>query len=207
MTSTLRIALEDGKTWSFASAIDWPGWCRRAKGEDAAVDELLGYGDRYRAVAGPRVEVGPPNVVGRVSGNATTDFGAPGLPGPWDDEPLDAAEAARQVGLLQACWRAFDEAAAAAPAVLPKGPRGGGRDRDGIVEHAREAERTCARKIGVRLPPRAPWDEQRAGIGETLLGESRPEAKAAGWSPRYFLRRTAWHVLDLAWELQDKTDP
>jgi hypothetical protein len=24
------------------------------------------------------------------------------------------------------------------------------------------------------------------------------------WSPRYFVRRVAWHVLDHAWELEDR---
>jgi hypothetical protein len=206
VTNTLRVGLEEAKTWCFASAVDWPGWCRRGKGEDAAVAALLAYADRYQAVAGPRFESGIPRVIGRVKGNATTDFGAPGLPGPWDDEPLDAEEAARQAGLLRASWQAFDSAVASAPAVLPKGPRGGGRDRDAIVGHVREAERTYARKIGVRLPPRTPWDEQRASIDERLRQDDGPEAHAAGWSPRYFLRRTAWHVLDHAWELQDKSD-
>ena len=203
MSSVLRVGLEDGKTWCFASAVDWPGWCRRGKGEDAAVAALLSYAERYEAVAGPRFEVGAPTIIGRVGGNATTDFGAPGLPGPWDDEPLDAREALRQVGLQRSSWRAFDEAAKAAPAVLPKGPRGGGRDRAGIVEHVREAERTYARKIGVRLPPRTPWDEQRAGIVESL-SQGVPQSTSS-CSARYFLRRTAWHILDHAWELQDKS--
>jgi hypothetical protein len=30
-TPTLRVALECGRTWTFATAIDWPGWCRRTK--------------------------------------------------------------------------------------------------------------------------------------------------------------------------------
>jgi hypothetical protein len=30
------VGLEVGKTWLFASAVDWPGWSRRGKGEDAA---------------------------------------------------------------------------------------------------------------------------------------------------------------------------
>ncbi len=36
MTST-RVQLELGKRWVFASALDWPGWCRRGKGEEAAL--------------------------------------------------------------------------------------------------------------------------------------------------------------------------
>jgi hypothetical protein len=141
-------------------------------------------------------------VIGRVDGNATTDFGAPGVPGPWDKALIDAGQVARQVGLLRSSWGAFDEAAAAA--VLPKGPRGGGRDRDDIAEHVREAERSYARKVGVRVAPHTPWSEQRDRIAGTLLQEGAAPATTA-WPPRYFIRRTAWHALDHAWEIEDKS--
>ncbi len=200
----IRVGLEVGKTWVFASALDWPGWCRRGKGEDAALATLMDYTDRYAALAGTEFRGGTPQLVGRVPGDATTDFGAPGVVGPWDDEPWSGAEAARQVGLLQGCWRAFDAAVSVAPAALPKGPRGGGRDRDGIVDHTREAERSYARKVGVRLPPRTPWEERRAAISRALLDE-KGSAEATRWPPRYLVRRVAWHVLDHAWELEDKS--
>jgi len=202
--TALRIGLEVGKTWTFASALDWPGWCRRGKGEDAAVACLLDYAPRYRKVAGRNFRVGTPEVVGWVTGNASTDFGAPGMRGPWDDDRLDAREANRQVKLLRAAWAAFDAAADAAPAVLLKGPRGGGRDRDGIGEHVREAERSYARRLGVRLPPRTPWAEQRDAIADALTGAGGP-GDGGSWPARYLIRRTAWHVLDHAWELEDKT--
>jgi hypothetical protein len=199
----IRVGLEVGKTWVFASALDWPGWCRRGRGEDAALAQLMDYADRYAAVAGTAVGGGTPHVVGRVHGDATTDFGAPNAVGPWDDDPWSGAEPARQVGLLENCWLAFDAAAAAAPEVLPKGPRGGGRDRDGIVEHTRQAERSYARKVGVRLPPRTPWPDQRAALGQALLDETT--AGPTQWPRRYLVRRVAWHVLDHAWELEDKS--
>jgi hypothetical protein len=28
-----------------------------------------------------------------------------------------------------------------------------------------------------------------------------------GWPPRYAARRIAWHVLDHAWEMEDRSDP
>ena len=34
------VFLETGPTWTWASALEWPGWCRRGKGEEAAVEEL-----------------------------------------------------------------------------------------------------------------------------------------------------------------------
>jgi hypothetical protein len=57
-------------------------------------------------------------------------------------------------------------------------------------------------ELGVRLPPRTPWGEQRDAIADALRGGGD---SGAAWAPRYLIRRTAWHVLDHAWELEDKT--
>lgn len=199
--SRIRVGLEVGRTWVFASALDWPGWCRRGKGEQAALDTLEAYAGRYARVAGAGFAPDAFEVVGSVQGNATTDFGAPDIRSDWDDEPLEPEEAARQTELLRRTWAALDRAARKAPEVLPKGPRGGGRDRQGIVAHACEAERSWARRIGARVAPRTPWPAQRQAIVDALLRGEEPTA----WPRRYFLRRSAWHVLDHAWELEDKT--
>jgi len=199
-SADIRVYLEVGRTWTFAGAIDWPGWCRRGKGEQGALDALLNYADRYAAVAGSQFAPGELHVMGKLPGNATTDFGAPDGRGPWDDEPLDRAEASRLTGLLEACWRAFDAVVAGAPEHLRKGPRGGGRDRDAIVDHVREAERSYGRTIGVRMPPRTAWSEQR----EAIAAAFRAGAAGGSWPPRYAVRRFAWHVLDHAWEIEDK---
>jgi hypothetical protein len=200
-TTKTRVALERGSTWTFATAIDWPGWCRRGRGDGAAVEALLDYAERYALIAGDGFSPGPVVVVGEVLGNATTDFGAPGVPGPWDDEALGRAERLRLCGLLESSWSYFDAVGRGAPAELRKGPRGGGRDRDKIVDHVREAERAYGSKVGRRIAPRTPWPEQR----EVLAGALR-EGPCAGWSARYALRRLAWHVLDHAWEIEDKSD-
>jgi hypothetical protein len=201
MASPTRVYLEVGQRWVFACALDWPGWCRRAKGEQAALDALVAYAGRYGAVAGPDFVPGYLEVVGRVQGSATTDFGAPEAKGEWDHEPLDQAEAMRFEDLLEVCWRAFDGVAANAPAELRKGPRGGGRDRDAVVEHVRESERNYGRSVGVRLPPGTPWQEQR----QALLAALRAGAPGAAWPVRYAFRRLAWHVLDHVWEIEDRT--
>ena len=39
----VRVGLEIGPRWVFASALDWPGWCRRGRGEQAALDTLLDH--------------------------------------------------------------------------------------------------------------------------------------------------------------------
>jgi hypothetical protein len=106
------------------------------------------------------------------------------------------------VGVLRDCWTAFDRVAANAPEVLRTGPRGGGRDRDAIADHVREAERAYAPKIGTRIPPRTPWPEQRDMIAEGLLAGPT----GARWPLGYTLRRLAWHVLDHAWEIEDRRE-
>jgi hypothetical protein len=199
--STTPVYLELGRTWTFACALDWPGWCRRGKGEEAALEALAAYADRYAAAVGGSFTPGGFEVVGRLPGSATTDFGAPDAKGPWDDVPLVGAEADRQAERLDACWYALDRAVAAAPEELRKGPRGGGRDRDAVAVHVQEAERAYARKAGVRLPPRTPWADQRTA----LLDAIRAGTADGAWPARYAVRRIGWHVLDHAWEIEDRS--
>jgi hypothetical protein len=206
--ATVRIYLEQGRTRTFASALDWPGWTRSGRGDEGAVDALLDYAERYAQVAA-RAGVRFPtsvalDVVERVPGGATTDFGAPERAATADLEPLAAAALSRQVAILESCWDTLADAAARASAELRKGPRGGGRDRDDVVRHVQEAERSYARKLGVRHPPyKQPGDvtAMRADLVAALL-----DGAAEGpWSPAYAIRRTAWHVLDHAWEIEDKS--
>jgi hypothetical protein len=198
--STLRVALEEGKTWTFATAVDWPGWCRRGKGIEAAIEELDSYRDRYRSIVGETLPAGSIEVIGRVAGGGGTDFGAPMETGPWDYEPVNKADADRLGRILQACWSYFDGVVAASPAELRKGPRGGGRDRDNMVDHVREAERSYGSRFGVRVPPRTLWPEQRALLLATLTDQPAD----ARWPLRYAVRRVAWHVTDHAWEMEDR---
>jgi len=197
---TTRVYLEVGKTWTFACAIDWPGWCRRGKTADEALETLSSYTSRYAVVGGHAFKPGTIDVVARIPGDATTDFGAPSVTGAWDDEPMSPAERKRLAGLLDSTWLVFDDVVARAPSTLRKGPRGGGRDRDEMAEHVREAERTYARKIDVRVAPRTPWVEQRAAI-VAALGQGNA---GGAWPVRYLVRRIAWHVMDHAWEIEDR---
>jgi hypothetical protein len=197
------VYLEVGKTWTFACALDWPGWCRRGKGEEAALDALLDYAPRYRKVAGRGWKPGELEVIGRIPGDATTDFGAPHIVGPWDHKGLSPAKRADQLDVLQRCWTYFDKVVDGAPASLRKGPRGGGRDRDKIVDHVREAERAYAPAFGIRVPPRTPMPEHR----EIIMTGLRAEPEKPKWPLPYVVRRVAWHVLDHAWEIEDRSKP
>jgi len=216
------IYLELGKRRVFAAAVEWPGWCRAGSHEGQAIDALAAAADRYAVVARRAgVPFGPPDaqdfeVIERLPGSASTDFGVPGAAPACDAEPgLDARGAKRIAALVAATWLVFDDVVAAAPLELRKGPRGGGRNRDKIVEHVLNAEVAYARKLGLREPPLQTSDAAavgafRATLAETLeaaikqRGSPGPSTVPGAWLPRYAARRIAWHVLDHAWEIEDK---
>jgi hypothetical protein len=149
--------------------------------------------------------------VERLKGSASTEFGVPGEVAKRDTTSLSAAEGKRLASLVQAAWALHDEILADAPAVLRKGPRGGGRDRDKMAEHVRDAEGAYVRKLGVRFSPPDRHDrravaEFRAAITDALQRPSKGNALVEkGWPQRYAARRLAWHALDHAWEMQDRS--
>lgn len=208
--------LEIGKNRVFACALDWPGWCRVGKDERLALEALAGYLPRYAAVveeAGLALPGDAFDVVERVPGTGATDFGVPGEIAAADARPLDAPAAKRLAGLVEAAWTTFDRAVERAPAELRKGPRGGGRDRDKMVDHVLGAEAGYARKLGVKHAQPALGD--RAAILAlrrdllAVLGEASDGSRLTptGWPPRYAARRIAWHVLDHTWEMEDRARP
>ncbi len=216
-SSATAVYVEAGKKRAFASARDWPGWCRAGRDEEAALDALAEYAPRYAVVAAeaglpfPASVVDRLEVVERLPGDATTEFGAPGAVAEGDADELSPAEARRQAALLEAAWAVFDRVAAAAPAALAKGPRGGGRDRDPIVDHVVGAEAGYARKIGIAH--KAPSGADPAGtaaLRDDILDAFRSRRfgappRSKPWPARYAIRRIAWHVLDHAWEIEDKS--
>src|SRR2546430_17025712 len=93
MASTTRVYVERGDKRAFASAADWPGWCRAGKTEAAALEALAAYAPRYARVAKlARLELPKAatnfDVVERSQGNATTDFGPPGIPPNNEANPM-----------------------------------------------------------------------------------------------------------------------
>ncbi len=200
--ATSRVYLEEGKSNVFAVSLDWPGWCRRAKTPVAAIEALDAYRERYASVLTVPFDAGTIKVIETLPGNVTTEFGAPNVIGPWDAETLAPKELDRRIAVLQDCWNYFDAVVDAAPVTLRKGPRGGGRDREAIADHVREAERAYCSRAGFRVAPRTPWDEQRDVVVTTL----RATATHPKWPSAYALRRCAWHVLDHAWEIEDRSE-
>ena len=215
--SIVPVFIEVGSKRTFASAADWPGWCRTAKTEELALEALLAYVPRFEVVARHAGIAFPSaielSVVEHLPGDATTDFGAPSTTAEAEREKLTAAKAKRQVALVRAAWAVLEEIAAGSPAELRKGPRGGGRDRDKMLDHVVGAECAYARKIGLKIKQPAFDDhdavaamreEIAAVLGSTSDGSPVVER---GWTSRYAARRIAWHALDHAWEMQDRAEP
>jgi hypothetical protein len=223
-STTLDVAFEVGAKRTFAGAVDWPGWCRSGRDEKAALESLLAYGPRYADVLrgtrlgfrrpGRRVDV---RVTERLRGTATTDFGAPDAALAIDVQPVVDADLRRFGTILRACWRAFDGAVSAAEGVeLRRGPRGGGRSLDGILEHVVGADAGYLSRLAWKLGDDDAGDRPgelvraRAAILDALAAAARGQVEAVGprggrrWPPRYFVRRVAWHVLDHAWEIEDR---
>ena len=202
------VYLEVAPRRTFACAVEWPGWCRSGRDEDAALAALADYADRYGDVlelAGlglPR-GAGRFEVAERVRGDGGTEFGVPGRPCAADHRPLRAPDARKLADVVEASWRVLDDIAASAPAELRKGPRGGGRDRDAIVEHVADAEQAYFSKVSLRGADRAAFSASLRAARDPVPEPT--SARAKPWAWRYAARRVAWHVLDHAWEIEDKS--
>ena len=215
--------LEVGAKRVFAGAFEWPGWCRSGRNEDVALATLLAYGERYASVVDGAVggfhipvAVSELHLVERLTGDATTDFGAPSIAPAADARPVDVRGLRRLQTILDACWATLDGAVEDARGrPLSKGPRGGGRELEAIVAHVVGAETGYLRHIAARSPvaedelvgaAAVVRDTVRAALAAAVT-QGLPAAGPRGgkiWSVRYFVRRTAWHALDHAWEIEDR---
>lgn len=220
----MDVYLEAGSRRVFAGALAWPGLSRSGRDEDGALEALVAHCPRYQAALGkaargfmPPAAASELEVVERLDGDATTDFGAPSKTPKSDRSALEKEEAERLAEVLRASWAAFDRAAAAARGrVLSKGPRGGGRELDAIVEHVLGAERSYLSRVGGTYrnrPDPGVRDEMRGvrrafleAFGSRAGGGPPPRVPRSGklWTPRYAVRRSAWHALDHAWEIEDR---
>ena len=204
----------------FAVAVDWLGLARWAKTEDEALTALVIYAPRYVASMGdvasalkaPR-SAKDLKIVERVDGNATTDFGAPAGIIKSDRRVRSDADLNAAIKQLRAAWAAFDAAAAKArgKTLGPSGPRGGGRSLEKMVNHVRESDEGYTSAIGGKSKPAgAEWSV----VQENFIAAARarnagelPEVGPRGgerWPALFAMRRSAWHALDHAWELEDR---
>lgn len=220
MVNDLNVIVEIGPKGKkvVATAWDWPGLERGGKSEDDALATLEAYLPRYAKVA-DRAGMGDEfraqtilTVVERYDGVGSTDFwGISHASCDLDRQPMSTDQWERRLRLLQACWAEFDAIAARVSPQLAKGPRGGGKDRDEIISHVFGTERfQMAKKVGVQTPQGVMLTPEglKAHREDYIdaLRAHHAEGKQAGrtWTLSFLLRRTAYHTLDHAWEMEDK---
>ena len=219
MAEPIRIMVERGKKKRVvACAFDWPGWDRSGKTEDEALAVLESYRPRYARVAERAgladefAAAGAFEVVERLPGIGMTDFyGLSGVPAAPEHDAMTEAECDRKIALLRAAWATLDEAAAGASAELRKGPRGGGRERDEIVRHVVGWEiYDLAKKVGVSEALETREDPAALAAYRDTFADAirdrcaRGETMARTWTLQFLIRRCAWHMLDHAWEIEDR---
>jgi hypothetical protein len=216
----VRTVLERGPKGkkAVAFAIDWPGWSRGAKTPGDAQETLERYRSRYRPIAlaaGMADEFDGSGVLEIVEdkvGTGSTDFwGISFSPSSLEPEPMDDTELERKITLLEACWSYFDSVSTRVSAEMQRGPRGGGRDRDHIIRHTiRTESEDFAKKLGLRIPEEAALTrEGLAAHRETFVAAMRAYNAGEGkrmrsWTLPFLIRHSAYHVLDHAWEMEDK---
>jgi hypothetical protein len=218
VSDPIRVMVEQGKKKrAVASAFDWPGWDRSGKTEDDALAVLAAYRPRFAKVADVAGQgdefaaTGDLVVVERIEGVGMTDFyGLSFRSAAPEYEQMSEAECERKIALLRACWAYFDDVASRVSAELRKGPRGGGRDRDLIVRHANGAEiAEFAKKVGVITPLEARQDPvalraHRDAFCDAIRDYNARGVSARTWTVQFVIRHSAYHMLDHAWEMEDR---
>ncbi|MEO8540617.1 MAG: hypothetical protein ABI577_12835 [bacterium] len=218
MTNAMRVTVELGPKGKKVAAVapDWPGLARGAATEEKALQRLLAYVSRYEPVAklaGMESEfsdVGSIDVVEHYPGTGSTDFwGISFAFSSIDKQPVTSEALEREMALMRACWTFFDDIRSRVSAELQRGPRGGGRDRDRIVQHTLGVEQDWAKGVGVTAPEDALLTDEGLTTYRdaycTAIRRLHSEGKMAQkWPLRYLIRHTAFHTLDHAWEMDDK---
>ena len=218
MTDQLRLILEIGKKRRVvAGAMDWPGLDRWGTSEDVALEKLLAYVPRYAGVAERAglakafARARDVEVVERVPGSSSTDFwGIAHVPSQIEAEVLSSADLERRLTLLRACWAYFDDVAARVSAELRPGPRSAGRSRERIIRHVYTNEpEQFSRKVEVRtefeavMTPAGLATHRQAYL-EAIRAYNDEGKAARTWPIQFLVRRTAHHVTDHAWEMEDR---
>ncbi|MBK8823246.1 MAG: hypothetical protein IPN58_11730 [Anaerolineales bacterium] len=221
MAKHTRVMLEIGPKGKkiVAVAPDWPGLERGAKTAEDAIERLRSYIPRYSQVA-KLAEMDAEfstiknfDIVEQYPGTGSTDFwGISFAFSNIDKQAMSDETLERELALMQACWRFFDDVRKRVSAEMQKGPRGGGRDRDHIVRHTLSAEQDWAGGVGVQVPDDAMLTDKALKAYRDAychgIRDYHSQGKWAGtrakWPLRFLIRHTAFHTLDHAWEMEDK---
>ena len=211
----VQVAIEVGPKGKKVVAVarDWPGLSRGAASEELAIERLRQYFPRYARVAkraGMMLDDTSIEVVERYQGTGSTDFWGISFGFSEFDRLVQSNdELERELALMQACWAEFDDVRHRVSAELRKGPRGGGRDRDRIVQHtiAVECDWSPSRERGTSEELPLTGDALRLHRERYCTGirALHAEGRLAGrWPLRFLVRHTAFHTMDHAWEMEDK---
>jgi hypothetical protein len=218
MAKPLRVILEIGKKRRVvAAAYEWPGLDRWGTSDENAIAKLESYLPRYAGVAeqaGMAHELERQHgveIVERVPGSSSTDFwGIAHVPSETEREVLSAKELERRLDLLRATWAYFDDTAERVSAELGPGARGGGRTREQIVRHTIVSEpEQLSRKVEVRtsreivLTPEG-LAAHRSNYLDALRAYNADARPARTWPIQFLIRRSAQHMMDHAWEMEDR---
>ena len=217
MTKAIQTVIERGKKKNaVAFAPDWPGLSRGASSAEGALEKLETYADRYRGVAalaglsGEFPATPKFKVVEEVPGTGSTDFWAISwVPATSELGQLSKEAFERKLAILRACWKYFDRVVARVSPELKKGPRGGGRDRQQVVRHIFVNECQWGKLLAIDLPEDEMLTAQgrakhRNAYVRALRAYNAAGKSARTWQLQFLLRHTAFHVMDHAWEMEDK---
>ena len=219
MSDDLRVLLEIGTKGRrvVAAATDWPGLDRWGTNEETALAKVEAYLPRYAGVAA-RAGLADAferqrtiDVIERYQGSSSTDFwGIAHVVSETERSVLSEEALERRLVVLQGCWRYFDDVVARVSDELRPSGRGGGRERDQVVRHTYRCEPDqFSRKVEVRTP----LDEVLTPDGlaahrltylDAIRAYNAEGKPARTWSIQFLIRRTAHHVMDHAWELEDR---
>jgi hypothetical protein len=218
MPEPVRVMIERGKKKKVvAVAFDWPGWDRWGKTDGESLESLEAYRPRYAPVAelagygDAFAKLGAPEVVEDVPGKGGADFyGLSDVPATPERVPMTPSDLDRKVALLEGTWAYFDATFARVSDELRKGPRGGGREKDVIRRHVVGWEiYDLAKKVGVDYPVDTRDDPvtlaaYRRDVVAAIRAYNTEGRMARTWYLQFLIRRCAWHMLDHAWELEDR---
>jgi len=151
----------------------------------------------------------------RLIGSAVTDFGALASVSADDLRPLTKLEVDRLQGLLSACWATFDDAYERVPASARAQKPEAGRSPSAIRHHLLDTDLMHRSAFGPAYRKPSPDEVDRlepvvratilTNLASTPLDVEATPVRRYGfdWTPRFAVRRVAWHALDHAWQLED----
>ncbi len=153
-------------------------------------------------------------VVERVPGSSSTDFwGIAHVPSEIEREVLSPADLERRLDLLRRAGRTSTTSLRASPATCGPDPAAPGAraTRSSATCTATSRSRCHARSrserpLEVVLTPEGLATHRQAYLDafRAYNAEGKP---ARTWPIQFLVRRTAYHVMDHAWEMEDRAEP